>query len=204
MNRHLRDMLMRPYRDDYNYDNRRGSYDIRGTYDNAGGYYLTRDERNPYGSRGGYVDSTRGRDRGYEDEYDYERDGRRGVRGSGRSMDRDYEEMHYGLDSHFEKMKYLKKHEIDEWMNKMGARWKKEQLMPYIQKENVRFDSEDYNEDEFVAVVNLKYNDYKDILGTSPEIYVKMAKKFFDDKKSMVYGGEKLASLYYALYYDGR
>ena len=188
MNRHLRDMLMRPYRDDYNYDNRRGSYDIRGTYDNAGGY----------------VDSARSRDRGYEDEYDYERDGRRGVRGSGRSMDRGYEDMHYGLDSHFEKMKYLKKHEIDEWMNKMGARWKKEQLMPYIQKENVRFDSEDYNEDEFVAVVNLKYSDYRDILGSSPEVYVKMAKKFFDDKKSMVYGGEKLASLYYALYYDGK
>lgn len=190
MNRHLRDMLMKPYRDeargrdradygydnrgrDMNYDNRSGNYYLSGTYDN------------------GYAE-------------DYSRDERRGVRGSGRGRDRDYEDMNYEMDRHFEKMKYLKPHQIHEWMEKIGARWKKDQLMPHIQKENIRFDSQDYTEDEFVALVNLKYSDYKDILGSSPEIYVKMAKKFFDDKKSMVNGGEKLASLYYAMYYDGR
>lgn len=196
MNRHLRDMLMQPYRDDYNYDNRRGSYDIRGTYDNAGGYYLTRDERNPYGSRGGYVESSRNRDRGHED--DYQRDERR----SGRMMsDRNY--MHE-LDGHFEKMKYLTPHQIHEWMEKIGAKWKKEQLMPYIQKENIRFDSQDYTEDEFILTINMLYSDYKDVLGASPEIYVKMAKRFLDDKDAMVKGGEKLASYYYAIVYDGR
>ena len=115
--------------------------------------------------------------------------------------DRNY--MHE-LDGHFEKMKYLTPHQIHEWMSKINARWKKEQLMPYIQKENIRFDSQDFTEEEFILTINMLYSDYKDILGSSPEIYVKMAKAFLDDKDAVVKGGEKLASYYYAIAYDGR
>lgn len=196
----------RGYDRDYNYDRR--DYD----------YGYEHDGRNPYGSRGGYVGSDyerghnnlgrsdinrrdRGMDYGYDYEYEGGRDGRRGVRGSGRGRDRHYEDM--GMDRHYEDMRYLKPSQIHEWMEKIGAKWKKDQLKQYIEKENIDFQSKDYTEEEFVMTVNMLYSDYKDVLGSDPSVYIKLAKKFLEDKDAVVKGGEKLSSYYYAIAYDG-
>lgn len=53
---------------------------------------MSRDERNPYGSRGGYVSSRRMRDRGMEDMY---RGGRERSRGNDREMDYNYDMPEY-------------------------------------------------------------------------------------------------------------
>ena len=85
----------------------------------------------------------------------------------------------------------------------MNCFWKKDQLKQYIEKENVDFQSKDYTEEEFVMTVNMLYSDYKDVLGSDPSMYIKLAKKFLEDKDAVVKGGEKLSSYYYAIAYDG-
>lgn len=47
-------------------------------------YLMSRDGRNPYGSRGGYISSRDPRDRASYDRNNYEEDGRQGVKGTGR------------------------------------------------------------------------------------------------------------------------
>ena len=115
--------------------------------------------------------------------------------------DRRYEDME--MDRHYEDMKYLTPHQIHEWMEKIGAKWTKDQLKPYIEKEGVDFKSKDYTEDEFCLTVNMLYSDYKNALGSEPAIYIKLAKLFLEDRDAVVKGGEKLSSYYYAIAYDG-
>ncbi|WP_281512261.1 hypothetical protein [Mammaliicoccus vitulinus] len=168
------------------------------------------DGRNPYGSRGGYVDSygSSRRDRSYDDEY---RDGMNRMDRMDR-YDRNYESREYrdeysrrdGHYSELEDMKYLKNRTIRKWSRDVGEHFQMEKIMPMLEKEDIRFETKDYTKEEFIMTMNMLYSDYNKILGDDPTVYIKMAKCFLEDKDSVVNGGEKLASYYYAMIYDGQ
>ena len=133
---------------------------------------MSRDERNPYGSRGGYVSSRRMRDRGmdynysmpeYDSRYDYRgseypREHSRpmqyelyGVGGMRPRMDYDYG-YDYGYDYAKESEKEYEK-DLHEWVEKLKKYdrfgWNKEQVIQQAKSMGVNFDK--YDEILFVA-----------------------------------------------------
>lgn len=177
MNRYLIEMIMSKKDDNSRRDDIDYKYDRYDRYDR-------RDEE--YDRYSNHRNLSR-----HDVRYDDDRDRRR---------DRRYED---DIDRHYEDMRYLKPYQIREWMEDVDAKWKKDQLKQYIEKENIDFESKDYTDEEFVMTVNMLYSDYKDVLGSEPSIYVKLAKKFLEDKDAVVKGGEKLSSYYYAIVYKG-
>lgn len=167
-------------------------------------------------------DSRRGgRRRDYRDERDYHdyrderyyEDGRRGVRGSGRSRDRrDYEDMRMSDRRDYEDERdygepiRLSKTDIKHWKHKLenadgthGEHFDMQQVVQAAERANIKFN--DFDEKEFCIAVNMKYSDYcnviKKYIPPDKELAfcVDMAKAFLDDADGPE-PSEKLA-LYY-------
>lgn len=171
-----------------------------------------RDMRNPYGSRGGYVDSARGR-RDYE--MSYGNHGRRmtgdyniGGRGRDRMMDyrdrtdyNDYED--YNDD--YEEMDYAEiDEEYKEDLEKLCQKLKKkdrfklpkEELIKKAKQMGVSF--EEYDELEFITVYYMMMSDYPTI-ANDPHQYLNMAKQWLEDDDIEVSPSEKLSIYYYKI-----
>lgn len=180
---------------------------------------MSRDERNPYGSRGGYVSSRRMRDRGmdynysmpeYDSRYDYRgseypREHSRpmqyelyGVGGMRPRMDYDYG-YDYGYDYAKESEKEYEK-DLHEWVEKLKKYdrfgWSKEQVIQQAKDMGVKFS--DYDEMEFYATYIMLMSDFKKI-GNDPYIYLSMAKEFLEDDDAKLKGSEKLCAYLYTI-----
>lgn len=182
-----------------------------------------RDERNPYGSKGGYISSSRpdrrndrradrrsyyggefygmsdknfeygGRDRRDYNDYDYN------YRESNTDR-RMYEPNDYYNDFGGG---YLSKEELYRWKNKLYSEMEKgecemlsdEKILKRAKEMGLRF--ENFTEDELVVTVLMIFTDYCKTLGKANiDMYVKMAKDFLDDKDAGVKYGEKLTAYY--------
>lgn len=173
------------------------------------------DERNPYGSRGGYVSSDRRYndydDYGdYYDDYgrgDYARGGRGGNRGSRGGRGNDYN-MHFNgtIDSRYYDRGYddfgggmLSKKELREWQNKLCEEMDQQecemfQYAPIIhQAEQMNISFEKYSKEEFYTAVLMMYTDYYKTCGNNVPMYISLAKDFLEDGDARVKYGEKLA-----------
>lgn len=180
---------------------------------------MSRDERNPYGSRGGYVSSRIMRDRGmdynysmpeYDSRYDYRgseypREHSRpmqyelyGVGGMRPRMDYDYG-YDYGYDYAKESEKEYEK-DLHEWVEKLKKYdrfgWSKEQVIQQAKDMGVKFS--DYDEMEFYATYIMLMSDFKKI-GNDPYIYLSMAKEFLEDDDAKLKGSEKLCAYLYTI-----
>lgn len=180
---------------------------------------MSRDERNPYGSRGGYVSSRRMTDRGmdynysmpeYDSRYDYRgseypREHSRpmqyelyGVGGMRPRMDYDYG-YDYGYDYAKESEKEYEK-DLHEWVEKLKKYdrfgWSKEQVIQQAKDMGVKFS--DYDEMEFYATYIMLMSDFKKI-GNDPYIYLSMAKEFLEDDDTKLKGSEKLCAYLYTI-----
>lgn len=180
---------------------------------------MSRDERNPYGSRGGYVSSRRMRDRGmdynysmpeYDSRYDYRgseypREHSRpmqyelyGVGGMRPRMDYDYG-YDYGYDYAKESEKEYEK-DLHEWVEKLKKYdrfgWSKEQVIQQAKDMGVKFS--DYDEMEFYATYIMLMSDFKKI-GNDPYIYLSMAKEFLEDDDAKLKGSEKICAYLYTI-----
>lgn len=169
------------------------------------------DGRNPYGSRGGYITSRRpaSRDRAWEDmrhNGGYYEGEFRGNTGHDYGYDmndyndyndyRDYRSYDYASGM-------LDEREIDEWMMKLERSMdsserdsmSKQKILKRAKDMGMKF--ENCTEEEFAVTVMMLYTDYCKTLGKSdPEIYIKLAKDFLNDKDAGVKYGEKLAAYY--------
>ena len=216
---------MRRYRDmsDYNQDMRGGDYaqhqnssmDMRGdyrydnVYDMARGYDrasqdMRYDGHYPMGHRqgayepvefmgycSGYYGSPnhRGNDYGYDMRYD-----RRG-------MGRDYGDYRY--DDYGDYGETLSDKELEEWCHKLKSQltdqekqmFSKEMIMQKAKA--LGRPMEGFSEKEVEVVAIMLLDDYKKTLGANPDIMVKLAFDWLDDKDAKVKGAEKLA-----VYYD--
>lgn len=179
-----------------------------------------RDERNPYGSRGGYVVSSRrdnsydrrydNRDYDYMDDYNYDREYRDGRRG-GRSDRRydgsmsfegeyrgDFRSGDYGSG-------YLSNKELRHWQEKLCKSMDQQEcemlmfddVIHCAKEMNISFDK--YTEEEFYTTVLMMYTDYKNTCGNNIHMFVSMAKDFLEDRDAGVRYGEKLAVYYDAI-----
>lgn len=180
---------------------------------------MSSDERNPYGSRGGYVSSRRMRDRGmdynysmpeYDSRYDYRgseypREHSRpmqyelyGVGGMRPRMDYDYG-YDYGYDYAKESEKEYEK-DLHEWVEKLKKYdrfgWSKEQVIQQAKDMGVKFS--DYDEMEFYATYIMLMSDFKKI-GNDPYIYLSMAKEWLEDDDVEMKGSEKLCAYLYTI-----
>lgn len=180
---------------------------------------MSRDERNPYGSRGGYVSSRRMIDRGmdynysmpeYDSRYDYRgseypREHSRpmqyelyGVGGMRPRMDYDYG-YDYGYDYAKESEKEYEK-DLHEWVEKLKKYdrfgWSKEQVIQQAKDMGVKFS--DYDEMEFYATYIMLMSDFKKI-GNDPYNYLSMAKEFLEDDDAKLKGSEKLCAYLYTI-----
>lgn len=175
----------------------------------------SRDMRNPYGSRGGYVTSDRrGRDYGYDrmgdmarngqysiqqsdkhyPEYDYARSGGSNQYSGQSSRDyygditrRDYGEEEYKLSPT----------EIRKWereLKQSGAKFTADQVRQVAQQHGIRFD--EFSPELLTAVANMMYTDYDETVRGDIAMYVKLAKDFLCDED---FDGtpEEKAYLYY-------
>lgn len=178
-----------------------------------------RDMRNPYGSEGGYVTSTRRRDylmyddmpkyqedmRDYYDGtdygYDYARNRRRDYEYSRANRRRDYG-YDYGYDYGEDEM--LSDEELMEWSKELmqevepkdKAFFSKDNIKKRAETMNIKFN--EFTPEEFYTTTLMVYTDYKDALGTTNlDVYLPIAKSWLMDKDSDIQGGEKLAAYYY-------
>ena len=180
-----------------------------------------RDGRNPYGSKGGYVTSRRGRrDRAMDYNYSYpERDNRYDERHY-RPMDyeqndyaRDYDD--YGEYDMARGRRYwdYADYDMDREWNEHLKRWTeelkqndkfkvgKEQVIQMAKQMGVKFDQ--YNEEEFMTAYYMILSDYDGQLISSPQTAVAFAKKWLEDKNSKLKGSEKLCAYYYEIVKGG-
>ena len=173
-------------RNDYGYDGhygmhggRQGGYEPVEFMGYCSGYYGSPEQDYARGGRGrdyGY-DMRYGRDYGYpmyEHDYDYG----------------DYGET-------------LSDKELEEWCHKLKSQLS-EQEKQMFSKENIMQRAkamnkpmEGFGEKELEVVVLMLLDDYKKTLGANPDLMVKLAFDWLDDKDSEVKGSEKLA-----LYHD--
>lgn len=166
------------------------------------------DERNPYGSRGGYVSSSR-RDRAderrdYERE-NYERDYNNDYRSYDRydSGDRRYDRYDYdyrGRDYAEKEMDEEYEEDLKEWTKKLKKHDRfglsESDIVNKAKSMGIRF--EEYNEDEFIATYYMMQSDYKNV-GNDAHIYLQMAKSFLEDKDAEKQGSEKLCIYLYEI-----
>lgn len=188
-------------------------------------YADMRDGRNPYGSRGGYVVSSK-RDRAmdyadyrgdmnYDNRNDYARNRRDyGSEYGDRAYDRGYSQPDYRYDymederdrqydydyadgdSHKLTKKDIKKWEKD-IENADGTMGKKYSKEQIMPiAQQLGIKFNDFTEDELVMTANMLYSDYCKVLGSDMMIYVKLAKAFLEDDDFDGKGSEKLM-LYY-------
>lgn len=167
------------------------------------------DERNPYGSRGGYVSSSR-RDRAderrdYERDYNYDRDYNNDYRSYDRydSGDRRYDRYDYdyrGRDYAEKEMDEEYEEDLKEWTKKLKKHDRfglsESDIVNKAKSMGIRF--EEYNEDEFIATYYMMQSDYKNV-GNDAHIYLQMAKSFLEDKDAEKQGSEKLCIYMYEI-----
>lgn len=144
------------------------------------------------GYYGGAEDYARGRDYNYGNDY---------ARG------RDYGYMPYPpymMDYASQGGEYLSDRYLQMWADKLMKKVEDKDKQ-FLSRENIRkrademgIKFEKYSFEEFYVVVLMKYTDHCKTLGTANmDIYLKLAKDFFEDDDAAVKYGEKLA-----LYYD--
>lgn len=166
------------------------------------------DYRNPYGSRGGYVVSRRGRGRDRDMRGDYERDYAR----YDREYDRDYAryDRDYEYDREYRSRDYARydyaeedeeyKEDLEEWSEKLKRkdRFKipKEQIIQRAKSMGVKFD--EYEEDEFLTAYYYVMNAYPTTTNDY-NVYLKMAKEFLEEKDIAVSPSEKLCIYMYKI-----
>lgn len=173
------------------------------------------DGRNPYGSRGGYVDSRRdygdmrsrdyGRDynRDYGDMRDYGYDGN-DMRDYGREKNpfRDFNDGHY-MDYDYASGEKLSEEDLKEWYEELcddlseqyKQVYKKENIQQVAKQMNVEY--EKFKPMELVVTTLMIANSYPKSVGYADiNRNVAMAKEWLEDKKSAVKGGEKLSAYY--------
>lgn len=189
-------------------DRRRGYNDYSGEYrgemEYRGDYRMT-------------PDYTRGRD------YNY--DGRRGVKGTGRygiggsryygrdsRSERDYDDYNHEYDYAESEHLRLSKEEMREWKRhlenadgSLGEHFSMEQLQRAAEKIGVTYNG--YTEKDLCMVANMLYSDYCEALKAYiPQdkeaiIYTRMARAFLEDEDAPE-GSEKLALYYYCIVKD--
>ena len=146
--------------------------------------YRSRDGRNPYGSRGGYVRDSRIGDYGDYRRNDYN--------------DRDYRG-YIDYDMDYAEMDEEYKTELEEWCKELKKQVRnslpKNEILSTAEQMGVRFDK--YDEKEFYTTVMMLMSDYPNI--GQPETYIAMAKQWLEDKDSELTGSEKLAAYYYTI-----
>lgn len=185
-----------------------------------------RDMRNPYGSRGGYVDSRRGSDynmgtrydgaesysgdyRGYDSRYDYadghypmerhrEHYGPRAFLMHGVTGMYPYPTMDYiGYDYAKEQETYKK--DLEEWVHKLKKkdRFGWDKHQVIEAARQMGVSFEHFDELEFYAIYLAMVTDYPKV-ANEPRFYVSLAKDFFDDDDTAKRYSEKVcAYLYY-------
>lgn len=168
-----------------------------------------RDYRNPYGSRGGYVSSSRSGRRDnmkpnmmnyYEDPYmEYDTPYMQGRQdyGYNRDYNRDYNS-DYGRDyKHMDKEYH---EELKEWAEKLKRKDKfsmpYEQVIQQAESLGVRF--REYDELEYYITYLMLVSDYGDLIN-DPTIMLKMAKAFLEDDDIKVSPSEKLCIYFYQI-----
>lgn len=145
-----------------------------------------RDERNPYGSRGGYVSSTRDYD--YREDYRYNRDYNADYR-----RDYNYRGMNDRLNpQELEELSYKLMKVIP---NENKDVYRKETIIHKATEHGVRF--ERFTEDEFYTVVLMMYSDFYKTLGTSNiDIYIRLANDWLNDSDVAHRYSDKLVYYY--------
>lgn len=173
-----------------------------------------------YGGAEDYAYNGRGQDYNYGEDYnhgmdynyrnDYARDDRRDYaygNDYSRGRSRDYGYMPYPpymMDYASQGGEYLSDRDLQMWADKL-MRDVEEKDKQYLSKENIRRKAEEmgikfdkYSFEEFYVVVLMKYTDHCKTLGTANmDIYLKLAKDFFEDPDTALRYGEKLAAYYY-------
>jgi hypothetical protein len=165
-------------------------------------YYGRDFARNPYGARGGYVDSNmydmapRGRGRYDMDDMDYTMyDTRRGGR-------RDYGYDYEMYDRHNKSM--LDDRTVDMWSRELmqeiepvhQQKFKMDAVIKKAEEMGIRFDK--FTPQEFYATVVMLVSDFGKTLGmTNVDIYTRLAKDWLCDPDAGVKYGEKLAAYYH-------
>lgn len=99
---------------------------------------------------------------------------------------------------------YLSDKELKMWADKL-MRDVEEKDKQFLSRENIRKRADEmgikfdkYSFEEFYVVVLMKYTDHCKTLGTANmDIYLKLAKDFFEDPDTALRYGEKLATYYY-------
>lgn len=161
------------------------------------------DYRNPYGSRGGYVVSRRGRGRDRDMREDYERDYARYDREYNRDYDYEYDREYRSRD--YARYDYAEedeeyKEDLEEWCEKLKRkdRFKipKEQIIQRAKSMGVKFD--EYEEDEFLTAYYYVMNAYPTATNDY-NVYLKMAKEFLEEKDIAVSPSEKLCIYMYKI-----
>jgi hypothetical protein len=174
-----------------------------------------RDYRNPYGSRGGYVTSSRGRrDRAYDRRMDYGYDSTERSRGDYRGYDRydGYDERYdrdYEHDREYRRdyrdyaeddMSKEYEEKLHEWIKKLKKKDRfglsKDDVMKKAKSMSVNFD--EFDENEFYAVYLMMVSDYKHI-GNDPHIYLAMAKDWLMDDDVKMRGSDKVCAYLYTI-----
>lgn len=158
------------------------------------------------GYYGGAEDYARGRDYNYGEDYARGR-GRDYNYGNDYAHGRDYGYMPYPpymMDYASQGGEYLSDRDLQMWADKLMKKVEDKDKQ-FLSRENIRkrademgIKFEKYSFEEFYVVVLMKYTDHCKTLGTANmDIYLKLAKDFFEDDDAAVKYGEKLA-----LYYD--
>ncbi len=178
---------------------------------------MLRDNRNPYGSRGGYVRDYEHEDmrrRDYNDDYGSMRDRSDYVRRDMRDM-RDYANYYdsrrdygdYRRRDYGEPEMFTHK-DIETWKSMMknedgtrGEHFRKEQVQHACEKAGI--DCEEFGDDIFSLAMNMMYSDYCKVAMKygvdAPEFYADLAKAFLRDKDFDGKPEEKLYLYYKAI-----
>lgn len=177
------------------------------------------DGRNPYGSRGGYVSSRRGR----RDNRDY---GQKPMNFYGRASimpmydERDYNDYNNYNDNRdyrnyndydnrdyndYADMDYAKEQQrfdedLKHWIHKLKSKDKfgvnRDELISKAKQMGVQFG--EYTEDEYLAVYYMLLSDFP-TLSNEYHIYLSMAKQWLEDNDIQLSPSEKLATYYYEI-----
>ena len=131
----------------------------------------------------------------------------RGMREQDYNYGRDYGYMPYPpymMDYASQGGEYLSDRDLQMWADKL-MRDVEDKDKQFLSRENIRKRADEmgikfdkYSFEEFYVVVLMKYTDHCKTLGTANmDIYLKLAKDFFEDPDTALRYGEKLAAYYY-------
>ena len=186
---------------DYNYDMQRNDYGYDGHYGNKqsgktyypieamgtfNGYYGMSEEDFARGGRGS-------QDYGYDMRYDMRGSYGRGGRDYGYDYGYDYGD--YG--------ETLTEEELEKWCKKLKGELDEREKQMFSKEvisqkaKSMGKSMEGFGEKELEVTTLMVYTDYKNTIGSNPDLAIKMAFDWLNDKDVAVKGAEKLA-----VYYD--